>query len=116
MIDRKHSNQRMSQVVVHGGLIYLAGQVASRAPGASVTEQTRDILARIDEFLAESGSDKTKLLTATIWLVDMATFAEMNAVWDAWIADGGKPARACVEAKLASPNYAVEIMVTAAIG
>jgi enamine deaminase RidA (YjgF/YER057c/UK114 family) len=105
----------MSQIVVHGGLVYLAGQVASGAPGASVTDQTRDILDRIDRYLAEAGTDKTKLLTASIWLTDIATFDEMNAVWDAWVAPGATPARACVEARLASPQYTVEIMVTAAV-
>ena len=114
-ITRQHTNQRMSQIVVHGGLVYLAGQVASGAPGASVTDQTRDILDRIDRYLAEAGTDKTKLLTASIWLTDIATFDEMNAVWDAWVAPGATPARACVEARLASPQYTVEIMVTAAL-
>jgi enamine deaminase RidA (YjgF/YER057c/UK114 family) len=114
-ITRQHTNQRMSQIVVHGGLVYLAGQVASGAPGASVTDQTRDILDRIDQYFAEAGTDKTKLLTASIWLTDIATFDEMNAVWDAWVAPGATPARACVEARLASPQYTVEIMVTAAL-
>jgi enamine deaminase RidA (YjgF/YER057c/UK114 family) len=114
-IARQHTSQRMSQIVTHGGLVYLAGQVASGAPGASVTDQTRDILDRIDQFLAEAGTDKTKLLTASIWLTDIATFDEMNVVWDAWVAPGSTPARACVEARLASPQYTVEIMVTAAL-
>lgn len=112
-IQRSHTNQRMSQIVKHGGLVYLAGQVASGAPGKSVAEQTRDILARIDGLLAEAGSDKSKILSATIWLTDIATFNEMNGVWDAWVAEGHAPARACVEAKLAAPEYTVEIMVTA---
>ena len=93
-INRMHSGPRMSQVVVHGGVVHLAGQVAQRAPGASVGEQTTDILARIDELLAEAGTDKSKLLSATIWLTDMAGFAEMNAVWDAWIDPENPPARA----------------------
>lgn len=112
-IQRSHTNQRMSQIVQHGGLVYLAGQVASGAPGKPVAEQTRDILARIDGLLAEAGSDKSKILSATIWLTDIATFNEMNGVWDAWVAEGHAPARACVEAKLAAPEYTVEIMVTA---
>jgi enamine deaminase RidA (YjgF/YER057c/UK114 family) len=112
-IQRSHTNQRMSQIVKHGGLVYLAGQVASGAPGKSVAEQTLDILARIDGLLAEVGSDKSKILSATIWLTDIATFNEMNGVWDAWVAEGHAPARACVEAKLAAPEYTVEIMVTA---
>ena len=89
--------------------------MAQRAPGASVTEQTKDILARIDELLAEAGSDKTRLLSATIWITDMATFNEMNAVWDAWVSPGNTPGRACVEAKLAAPQFTVEIAVVAAI-
>ena len=114
-IKRIDVGPRMSQAVVHGNLVFLAGQVAQRAPGASVTEQTRDILARIDELLAAAGTDKTKLLSATIWITDMATFNEMNAVWDAWVSPGNTPGRACVEAKLAAPQYNVEIAVVAAV-
>jgi len=113
-IQRLKAGPRMSQAVIHGNTVYLAGQVAQRAPGQSVAEQTRDILAAIDELLAEAGSDKSKLLSATIWLVDMNNFAEMNAVWDAWVAPGHTPGRACVEAKLAAPQYTVEIAVIAA--
>ena len=113
-IERKHSGDRMSQIVIHGDTVYLAGQVASGAPGESVTKQTEDIVARIDGYLAEAGTDKSKLLTATLWITDMANFAEMNAVWDAWVSAGNTPCRACVEAKLASDKYDVEIMVTAA--
>ena len=105
----------MSQAVVHGGLAYTAGQVALRAPGQSVAEQTKDILAKIDELLAAAGTDKSKALTATIWLSDISTFAEMNAIWDAWVAPGSTPARACVGARLAAPQFTVEIQVTAAI-
>ena len=115
-IERMHSGPRMSQVVVHGGVVHLAGQVAQRAPGASVGEQTTDVLARIDELLAEAGTDKSKLLSATIWLTDMAGFAEMNAVWDAWIDPENPPARACVQSPaLAAPVFDVEIMVSAAV-
>jgi enamine deaminase RidA (YjgF/YER057c/UK114 family) len=113
-IERKHTGPRMSQVVIHGDTVYLAGQVAQGAPGASVTDQTKDILGRIDGYLAEAGTDKTKLLSATLWITDMANFAEMNAVWDAWVSPGNTPCRACVEAKLASDKYDVEIMITAA--
>ncbi len=113
-ITRRHIGPRMSQSVAYGGTVYLAGQVASNAAGGSVADQTRDILARIDELLAEAGSDKSKILTATIWLTDIGTFAEMNGVWDAWVSPGNTPARACVEAKLAAPEFTVEIMVTAA--
>ena len=113
-IRRIESGPRMSMAVVHGDTVYLAGQVARNAAGKSVGEQTKDILSIIDGYLAEAGTDKTKLLTANIWLADIATFNEMNAVWDAWVAPGATPARATVEAKLASPQYTVEIMVTAA--
>jgi len=105
---------RMSQAVVHGDTVYLAGQVAAEAAGKSVTEQTREILASIDKLLAEAGSDKTRLLSATIYLADIAAFAEMNAVWEAWVAPGATPARATVEAKLAAPGYTVEIVCVAA--
>jgi len=104
----------MSQVVAHGNTVYLAGVVAQSAAGKSVTEQTKDILAIIDSHLAKAGTDKTKILTANIWLADMSTFAEMNAVWDTWVSPGNTPARATVEARLAAPQYTVEIMVTAA--
>lgn len=114
-IKRIEVGPRMSQAVVHGNVVYLAGQVAQGAPGAPVTEQTRDILARIDELLAAAGTDKTKLLSATIWITDMATFNEMNAVWDAWVSPGNTPGRACVEAKLAAPQFNVEIAVVAAL-
>ena len=113
-IERKHVNQRMSQIVTNGGLVYLAGQVALDAPGASVAEQTRATLARIDALLAEAGTDKSKILSANVWLADISTFDEMNSVWDAWVAVGNPPVRACVEAKLADPSFTVEIMVTAA--
>lgn len=113
-IKRLQPGSRMSQAVVHGETVYLAGQVAQNAPGASVAEQTRDILGRIDGLLKEAGTDKTKLLSATIWLVDIGTFAEMNGVWDSWVAPGSAPARACVEAKLAASHYAVEIGIVAA--
>lgn len=114
-IKRIDVGDRMSQAVIHGNTVYTAGQVALRAPGASVADQTKDILARIDELLAQAGSGKEKLLTATIWLSDMATFAEMNSVWDAWVAPGHTPGRACVESRLAAPQFTVEIQVVAAI-
>ena len=113
-IERHETGPRMSQVVIHGDTIYLAGVVASNAAGERVTKQTQDVLAIIDGHLAKAGSDKSKLLTATIYLTDMNTFAEMNAVWDGWVSAGNTPARATVEARLASPQYSVEIMVTAA--
>ena len=114
-IERFHTNDRMSQMVIHGDTVYLAGQVALGAPGESVADQTRAILGQIDSLLAEAGTDKSKALSATIWLCSMDDFAEMNAVWDAWVASGATPVRACVESpRLASPKYTVEIMVVAA--
>jgi enamine deaminase RidA (YjgF/YER057c/UK114 family) len=113
-IQRFDTGPRMSQVVVHGDTVFLAGIVASNAGGQSVTKQTQDVLSIIDGHLKKAGSDKSKLLTATIYLTDMKTFAEMNAVWDGWVSAGNTPARATVEARLASPQYSVEIMVTAA--
>ncbi|MEP9397413.1 RidA family protein [Mesorhizobium sp. KR2-14] len=112
-IRRIDVGPRMSDIVIHNNTIYLAGQVG--APGASVTEQTKAILASIDELLAKAGSDKTKILQAIIWLADMNTFGEMNAVWDAWVPQGHTPARATGEAKLATPDYKVEIIITAAV-
>ena len=113
-IQRKEVGARMSQVVVHGDTVYLAGVVAHANKGGSVTEQTREILATIDKHLASVGSDKSKHHSANIWITDMGRFAEMNAVWDAWVSPGNTPARACVEARLASPDYHVEIVVVAA--
>ena len=113
-VERKEVGARMSQIVVHGDTIYLAGVVAQASKGKSVTEQTREILVTIDKYLAQAGSDKTKLLSANIYITDMANFAEMNAVWDGWVSAGNTPARATVEAKLAAPDYKVEIMVVAA--
>jgi len=104
----------MSGAVVHGDTVYLAGQVAKASAGASVTEQTREILSIVDGLLAEAGTDKTKLLMVNIWLTDMGTFQEMNAVWDGWVAPGNTPARATVEARLATPSFKVEIAVIAA--
>ena len=115
-IKRLHTNQRMSQCVVHGDTVYLAGQVAQSAPGGTVTEQTQAILAQIDSLLAEAGTDKSKALSATIWLCSMDDFAEMNAVWDAWVAEGNAPCRACVESpRLATSDFTVEIGVIAAL-
>jgi len=105
----------MSQAVVHGATVYLAGQVADD-PSQDVPGQTRQILAAIDRLLAEAGSDKTQLLSATIYLTDIGTFAQMNSVWDTWVPTGHTPARATVEAKLAAPAYKVEIQVIAACG
>ncbi len=114
-IHRIGIGPRMSQAVVHGDTIYLAGTVADKAAGKSVGEQTKEILEIIDGVLAKAGSDKTKILSVNIWLTDIKTFAEMNAVWDAWVAEGHTPARATVEAKLAAAPYNVEIGCIAAI-
>ena len=113
-IQRIKPGKRMSGAVVHGNTVYLAGQVAEKAAGQSVTEQTKEILSIIDALLAEAGTDKSKILMTNIWLTDMATFQEMNAVWDSWVSEGNSPARATVEAKLAAPQYKVEIAVIAA--
>ena len=114
-IERFKTNKRMSQAVVHSGVIYTAGQVAMSAPGSSVKDQTSAILTEIDSLLADAGSDKSKLLSATIWLTSMDDFAEMNEIWDAWVVPGDTPARACVEARLAAPQFSVEIAVIAAV-
>ena len=114
-IKRIKTNKRMSQAVVHGNVVSTAGQVSHNAAGEDAGAQTKDILAAIDGLLAEAGTDKSKLLTATIWLADMADFAALNEHWDAWVVEGHTPTRACVESKLAAPQYTVEIAVTAAI-
>ena len=111
-IQRIDAGSRMSQAVIHGDTVYLAGQVG--APGEGVTAQTEAVLASIESLLARTGSDKSKILSATIWLADMADFAEMNAVWDRWIDGKDPPARATGEARLATPDYRVEIIVVAA--
>jgi enamine deaminase RidA (YjgF/YER057c/UK114 family) len=113
-IQRIGAGPRMAKAVVHGDTVYVAGQVAVAAAGKSVAEQTADILSIIDGLLAEAGTDKSKLLMTNIWLSDIATFAEMNGVWDKWVIEGQTPARATVEAKLAAPQFTVEIAVVAA--
>ena len=115
-IERYDTGTRMSQAVVCGGFAFLAGQVAIDAPGAAVRDQATNILTRIDALLQRIGSDKTRVLSATIWLADIASFEEMNAVWDAWVPEGHAPARATVEAKLAGSEFTVEIGIIAAVG
>lgn len=111
-IQRFETGKRMSQIVVHGDTVYLAGQVGH---GDTVAEQTRDALANMEKLLKQVGSDKSKLLQVTIWLADMeADFAAMNEVWDNWVEPGAAPARACGEAKLATPDYKVEFIAIAA--
>ena len=113
MIKRLHTGPRMSQAVIHDRTVYLAGQVAED-PSQDVPGQTRQVLASIDRLLEEAGADKTRILSATIYLADIGTFAQMNSVWDTWVPQGHTPARATVEAKLAAPAYKVEIQVIAA--
>ena len=112
MIERIGTGQRMSRIVKHHGVAYLCGQVGE---GATVAEQTADCLSRVDALLEQAGSSRTQILQAIIWLADMQDFAEMNAVWDAWVPEGHAPARACGEARLARDALRVEIIVTAAI-
>jgi len=115
-ITRIHSGPRMSQAVIHNQTVYLAGQVSLGAPGGTVTEQTNDVLSKIDDLLAESKTDKTKILFATIWLTDISSFSEMNIVWEAWLASCPTPARATIESPhLASPDYKIEIAVVASL-
>jgi enamine deaminase RidA (YjgF/YER057c/UK114 family) len=112
-ITRGHTNSRMSQLVIHGDTIYLAGQVASDS-NANITVQTQQVLDKIDALLAEAGSNKSRILSAQIWIANIGHFAAMNEVWDEWVADGNAPARACIEARLASPDLLVEIGIVAA--
>jgi len=113
-IKRIEAGPRMSQAVVHDNTVYIAGQVAA-SPVPSVKRQTQQILRNIDKLLRAAGTNKSKLLSANIWLTDIRTFNEMNEVWDAWVSRGNTPARATVEAKLAGPQFLVEIMVQAAL-
>lgn len=111
MIERIYTGARMSKIVKHNGVAWLCGQVGD---GASVAEQTKDCLSRIDALLKEAGSSREQILQAVIWLADMKDFQEMNSVWDAWVPEGHAPARACGEAKLAREDLKVEIIITAA--
>jgi enamine deaminase RidA (YjgF/YER057c/UK114 family) len=112
-IKRIESGSRVSHAVIHNGVVYVGGVLSS---GASVREQTKNVLQGIDTTLERAGTDKSKLLSATVWLTDIATFDEMNRVWDAWVSPGNTPARACIEAKLLKPEFRVEISVIAAVG
>ncbi|GHH51825.1 MULTISPECIES: RidA family protein [Gammaproteobacteria] len=114
MLQRYETGTRMSEMTVAHGLCFLAGQVAEDAT-ADIQGQTRQVLAEIDRLLALAASDKTKILRAEIFLADMADFAAMNEVWDSWVAPGFTPARATVQAKLANPEWKIEIVVTATI-
>ena len=111
MIERFDTNQRMSQLVRHNNTLYLAGQVGE---GDSVAAQTQDCLDKVDALLTKGGSSRDRILQAVIWLDSMDDFAEMNAIWDAWVPEGAAPARACGEARLALPKFKVEVIVIAA--
>ena len=113
-IERIGVAARYSDAAIHGNTCYLAGHVAEASKGQDIGAQTRDVLAQIEETLRDCGSDKSKILSAMIYLPDMKDFAGMNAVWDQWVVPGHTPARATVEAKLASPDYRIEIVVIAA--
>jgi enamine deaminase RidA (YjgF/YER057c/UK114 family) len=113
-ITRLHVGKRLSEVAIHNGTVYLAGQIAEDTD-ADIEGQTREVLGHVDRLLNEAGSDKTCILTCQIYIADMAHFAGMNAVWDEWVAAGHTPPRATVEAKLANPAVLVEICVTAAL-
>lgn len=113
-ITRHDKGPRLSQAVVHGNTVYLAGQVADD-PSAGVKGQTEQILRKIDKLLAAAGTNKSKLLSATVWLANMGTYDEMNAAWDVWVDPANTPARATVESRLARPGYLVEIAAVAGI-
>ncbi len=112
-ITRYETMTRMSRIVVHGDTIYLCGQTAKDRSG-NIQDQTRTTLEKVEELLAKVGSDKSRILSATIYLANMGHFQQMNEVWDVWVPVGQAPARACVEARLASPDLLVEISVVAA--
>lgn len=114
MIQRIDAGRRMSEASLHNGIVYLAGQVAEDA-SVGIEEQTRQVLAAIDDLLARAGSDRTRILRAQIFLADIADFDGMNRAWDAWVPAGNAPSRATVQAKLADPAWKVEIVVTAAV-
>jgi enamine deaminase RidA (YjgF/YER057c/UK114 family) len=114
MVQRFDVGARMSEMAVHNGTVYLAGQIADDA-SQDIRGQARQVLGAVDALLARAGSDKTKILLAQIFLVDLADFAAMNEVWDAWVAAGHTPPRATVQARLAKPEWKLEIVVTAAI-
>ena len=112
-IERIGSNARMSKIVKHNNTVYLCGQTASD-DAWDTAEQTRRCLQQVEDLLSEAGSCVEKILSVTIYVRDMKDFAQMNEVWDAWVADKPKPARACVEAHMARPNVLVELTVVAA--
>jgi enamine deaminase RidA (YjgF/YER057c/UK114 family) len=113
-ITRYESGTRMSQAVAHGGFVFLAGQVADDT-SQDVKGQTAQILAKIERLLERVGSDKARILSASIWLASYTSYNDVNEIWDAWVPDGQAPARTCVESKLAFPQYMIEIGVIAAV-
>ncbi|MCF6440016.1 RidA family protein [Pseudoalteromonas luteoviolacea] len=113
-ITRKHTNQRMSRIVVHNDTIYLCGQVCKDAT-QGIKEQTQTMLDKVDALLEEANSDRKHILSATVYISDMQYFAQMNEVWDAWVPEGYAPARACVQAAMARPELLVEVSVVAAV-
>ncbi len=113
-IERLHAGPRLSQAVIHGDTVYLAGIVADEPVPQEVAAQTQSILDKIDRYLGEAGTSKGNILMATVWLADIRYYDEMNSIWDAWVPQGHTPARACVESRLAHPKYKVEIRVVAA--
>jgi enamine deaminase RidA (YjgF/YER057c/UK114 family) len=115
MIKRLGLGKRLSMATIHGGVVYLAGQVPDNL-SVGIEAQAAEVLAKIDALLKEAGTDKSSILSATVWLPNIAEFAAFNTVWDAWVPQGATPARACVEARLANPSIKVEIAVIAAIG
>jgi len=114
MVQRFDVGARMSEMAVHNGIVWLAGQVAGDG-SQDIGGQTRQVLAAVDELLARAGTDKTKIVMCQIYLADIAEFPGMNAVWDAWVAKGQTPPRATVQAKLAKPEWKIEVVVTAAL-
>lgn len=113
-IDRVNVGKRLSDMAVYNGVVYLAGQVADDA-SLDVTGQTQQVLSTIDDLLQKAGTNKSRILMAQVFLANIAEYAGMNKAWDAWVADGNAPPRATIEARLASPDYKVEIVVTAAV-
>jgi enamine deaminase RidA (YjgF/YER057c/UK114 family) len=114
-IRRIQNNGRLSKVTVHNGVLYMTGQIAEDDAGKDITRQTQEVLRRIDALLEEAGTDKSRILKAYLYVADMATFGEINAVWDRWVAVGHEPARTTIEAQLTAPHYGIEIGVIAAV-
>ncbi len=113
-IDRKHTGPRMSKIVRHAGIIYLCGQTSNGKDVTDIAGQTRELLSRIDALLAEAGSDRSLILSATVYLRDISDFGAMNEEWEAWVPAGSAPARTTVETRLASPGLLIEITIVAA--